>query len=136
MTENSNLPARLRAERIRLGLTQAGLAEALGIPTVTLRSYESGRSEPPARFFSMLMQARVDAHHVVLGKRATEVLAEHIDWQLLAEIARLIGEWSASRPRPLELDEQAGFLRLAYGWASSHGRDSAISMLHDLRKAA
>ena len=136
MSAIDNLSTRLRKERLRLGLTQVELAETLGVPVVTLRSYESGRSEPPARFFPMLMQAGLDAHHVVLGRRATEVCADHIDWHLLAEIARLIADWSASRPRPLEPDEQEKFLRLGYCWASSHGRDLAISMLHELRRAA
>lgn len=136
MSENSNLPARLRAERVRLGLTQAGLAEALGVPTPTLRSYETGRSEPPASILSRLMRAGVDAHFVVLGMPATEFLEEHIDWQLFAEIAQLIGEWSASRPRPLGFEEQGRYLRMAYGWASKNGKDFAVTMLHELRNAA
>ena len=112
------------------------MAQALGVPTVTLRSYESGRSEPPASFLHRLMHAGADAHYVAFGESATELLADRIDWDLLAEVAQLIGDWSDARPRPLKLDERARFLRLAYGWASRHGRESAINMLRELGKAA
>jgi transcriptional regulator with XRE-family HTH domain len=131
-----DIPERLRAERLRLRLTQTGMAELLGIPTVTLRSYESGRSEPPASFLLRLIRAGVNAHHVVLGESASDFLADRIDWRLLTEVAQLIGEWSKARPRPLELDEQARFLKLAYGWAYRHGRESAVAMLHELVRAA
>lgn len=131
-----DIPERLRAERLRLRLTQTGMADLLGIPTVTLRSYESGRSEPPASFLLRLIRAGVDAHYVVLGEPATEFLANGMDWHILAEVAQLIGDWSDARPRPLDLDEQARFLRLAYCWASRHGKESAITMLQELVRAA
>ena len=136
MNITRDLPDRLRAERLKLRLTQDGMAEVLGVPTVTLRSYESGRSEPPASFLARLLRVGVDAHYVVLGEPATEFLANRIDWHILAEVAQLIGDWSDARPRPLDLDEQARFLRLAYGWASRHGKDSAITMLQELVRAA
>ena len=136
MSNRNDLAARLRTERQRLQLTQPGMAAALGVPTITLRSYESGRSEPSAGFFLRLLQAGADAHYVFVGETATELLASRIDWILLAEIAQLIRDWSDARPRPLALDEQARFLRLTYSWASRHGRDSALTMLHELVRAA
>jgi transcriptional regulator with XRE-family HTH domain len=136
MNSGDELATRLRSERQRLGLTLAGMAEALGVPAVTYRSYESARSEPPASFFVRLIRLGADAHFVFAGETAVELLDSCINWALLAEISELIRDWSDARPRPLALDEQARFLRLAFSWASKHGREAAVEMLQALAKAA
>ncbi|MDD3494050.1 MAG: helix-turn-helix transcriptional regulator [Candidatus Thermoplasmatota archaeon] len=37
----------IRRERIAMGLTQVGLAEALGVSTIAVESWEQGRRTPP-----------------------------------------------------------------------------------------
>ena len=131
-----DLSDRLREARLRLDLTQAGMAEKLGLPTVTYRSYESGRSEPPVSIFARLMNAGADAHYVVLGAPITELLPEHVDWELLAEVAQLISDWSDARPRPLDLDERSRYLQLGYNLAAHHGRATAVATIRALAHAA
>lgn len=136
MSSPSGLPTRLREVRQRLQLTQAGMAERLGVPTVTYRSYESGRSEPPVSIFAKLLRVGADAHYVVLGAAITELLPDRVDWDLLAEVAQLIGALSGARPRPLDLDEQARYLQIGYRWAVHHGREAAVAMLRAFDEAA
>jgi len=136
MNGTDQLAQRLRIERHRLQLSQGAMAERLGLPTVTYRSYESGRSVPPISLFAKLVSAGVDAHFVVQGSPVTELLVDRLDWGLLAEVAQLIGKWSEARPRPLGLDEQARFLLAGYRWAAQHGKESALTMLRALAEAA
>lgn len=130
------LSDRLRAERVRVGLTQLQAAEAMRIPVVTYRSYESGRSEPPMRSFARMMEAGFDAHFIALGKHLAEVADGQIDWSLVTELAHVIAEWSTARGRPLDLTEQANYLRLAHSWAILQGADSARDALQRMFKAA
>lgn len=127
---------RLREERGRLGLTQAGAATALGMPAVTYRTYESGRSEPPLSAFQKMANAGMDAHYIASGLRQLEVLDSHVDWQLLMELAGLISAWSSKRQRPLDLSEQANYLRLALGLAASRDAATARQVLDRLLQAA
>jgi hypothetical protein len=112
------------------------MAENLGIPAVTYRSYESGRSEPPMGLLGRLLGSGVDAQYVAIGRSASELLGEELDWMLLVEICRVLGEWSSSRPRPLDLDEMSRFLRTAYMWAARNGRQAGLELVAELCRAA
>lgn len=132
----SDLASRLREERGRLGLSQVAAAAALGMPAVTYRTYESGRSEPPISFFRKLADAGLDAAYVASGHRLAEMLDSHLDWKLVMEIAGVISTWSSRRKRPLEIDEQATYLRLTMAVASARDASSARQMLDNLLQAA
>lgn len=130
------LGERLRSERIRLGLTQQQAADAMGIPTVTYRTYESGRSEPPLSSFARMIDAGFDAHFVAIGQRLAESFDAHVDWALIVDFARVIANWSTTRTRPLDSTEQANYLRLAHSLAVSNGADAAREALQRMFKAA
>jgi transcriptional regulator with XRE-family HTH domain len=63
-------PGRLREERTRLGLSQIGLAEALGITKWTVINYEKtgGRGTPiPADLLSVCARLGMDVQYILTG---------------------------------------------------------------------
>lgn len=60
--------ARLRAERERLGLTQAALAELLGVRRLAVLKYETGDYSPTADQLQALDQIGADVGFVVTGR--------------------------------------------------------------------
>jgi transcriptional regulator with XRE-family HTH domain len=122
---------RLKAERIRLEMTQGDAAVALGLPVFTYRAYEYGRNDPPLSLFERLVEAGFDAELVATGHSGKDKSAARMDWSLISELAGEILEWSASRPRPLSNSEVARFLALAYSWSQALGAERAK---HDLRE--
>ena len=61
---------RLRAERERLKLSQAELAESGGVKPLTQHSYEKGSSYPNADYLAKVNDLGIDALYVVTGERA------------------------------------------------------------------
>lgn len=132
---DSELSGRLRTEREKRRLTQPAAANHLGIPLATYRSYESGRSEPPISLLAKMMTAGMDCMFVAVGRSLNELTAESIDWALLSEITKILHDWSSSRPRPLDADELARFMRTSYLWAARMGRQAGLDLLAELRAA-
>ena len=52
-------PTEFRAARKDLGMTQAQLAEALGVSTKTVENIEAGRSDRP-RLYSLALRALIN----------------------------------------------------------------------------
>lgn len=65
--------ARLKAERQRLGLTQAELAKATGITTRTVTDWEAGRTSPSVQNLTQLMDHGMDGIFVLTGDRADQL---------------------------------------------------------------
>lgn len=59
--------ARLRAERKRLGHTQADVASLVGISTVTYQQYEREEHEPKLIFLNKLNELGFDARSIFFG---------------------------------------------------------------------
>lgn len=132
----SQLPDRLRTERTRLGLTQAQMASQLGIPVVTFRSYESGRSEPPIGLLRRLSEMGIDPCLIALGERLSDAAERQLDWMLVIELAAVINDWATKRPIPIAPDLQSMYLRLAYQHAVVTDKSEAKAKLSELLKAA
>lgn len=62
---------RLLEERLRLGLTQQGLSEAIGGSRVSVIHYESGRSSPAAETLAAMEAVGVDVRYALTGMRNT-----------------------------------------------------------------
>lgn len=60
---------RLREERDRLGYTQAGFADALGVSRNSQVNYESGAREPDASYLAGLQRLGADVMYVLTGQR-------------------------------------------------------------------
>ena len=117
-------------------MTQASIAAALGMPAVTYRSYESGRSAPPFSAFPKLLAAGMDAYYIACGQRFLAAAGEQTDWELVIELAAVIAAWSKQRSRPLESAEQARYLKAGLDWAAIRGADAAREDLARMLLAA
>lgn len=60
---------RLREERLRLGLTQAEMAEAGGVKRTTQHIYESDIRTPDLSYLLRVRDAGADLHYLVFGQR-------------------------------------------------------------------
>lgn len=69
MSTNAEIGDRLRAERQRIDLTQAGLAEKAGISKTSQVNYESGMRAPDALYLHAASVVGVDVLYVVTGVR-------------------------------------------------------------------
>lgn len=72
---NSSLGGRLLAERMRLGLTQAQLAQVAGVSKRSQILYEQERF-PPADYLAAIAGAGADITYIVTGKSPSDRLAQ------------------------------------------------------------
>lgn len=73
------LGQRLREERVRLGLSQADLADRVGISKKSQTNYELGHSIPPADYLAALVAAGVDVLYVLTGSASSALDAQERD---------------------------------------------------------
>ncbi|MFS7242291.1 helix-turn-helix domain-containing protein [Serratia proteamaculans] len=66
------LGARLREERNRLGLTQAELAEIVGIHKNSQGNYENDVKSPDSKYLSMVAEHGIDILYVVTGVKTPQ----------------------------------------------------------------
>jgi transcriptional regulator with XRE-family HTH domain len=76
-----DLGQRLRAERKRIGATQAALADMGGIKRNALFKYEKGENSPTVEFLYRLAEYGLDATYVLTGRRIENSL--HPNEQIL-----------------------------------------------------
>ncbi|MDR0182423.1 helix-turn-helix domain-containing protein [Lysobacter arvi] len=95
--------ARLRAERKRLGLTQAELADRAGVTSVTQRNYESGKRAPDALYLASMAQLGADVQFIVTGLAGREPTVDE---------AELLSRYRAASP------EVQSVIRAALGAAA------------------
>ncbi|WP_310731446.1 helix-turn-helix domain-containing protein, partial [Burkholderia pseudomultivorans] len=67
-----SIGARLREERLRIGLSQAEFAALGGLSNKAQLSYESGARSPDANYLAALAKIGVDVLYVITGERATQ----------------------------------------------------------------
>jgi len=70
------LGERLRKERLRVGMDQRSMAEALGISRNSQQAYEAGRTPPPSDYLIAAHAKGVDIVFVLTGKHGDVVSAE------------------------------------------------------------
>jgi transcriptional regulator with XRE-family HTH domain len=71
LTKRSGIGERIKAERLRIGLTPEDFAEKVGVHRSTVFNYESGARVPDAVALERMHDlARVDVLFVVVGQRA------------------------------------------------------------------
>ncbi len=109
------LGERLRAERVRLGLTQEELAELLGIALSALQNYEQDRNSIKSPVLERMRKAKIDVEYVIYG-RDPEAL-EPLD----ADLWERVKAWDAANPndadgRPLNEYFRYQRVTLFYRW--------------------
>ncbi len=73
-TKEETLGQRIRAQRIRLGMTQEELAKATFIPKPTISNYENDRIDIKSSVIAELAKAlETDPNYLILGEKAPEV---------------------------------------------------------------
>ena len=100
--------ARLRAERKRLGRTQADVAKLVGISTVTYQQYEREEHEPKLTFLNKLNELGFDARLIFFGK-ASEVKSFSAHSQQLEMQAFKLAQEYANKTYSGELGDEGRF---------------------------
>lgn len=72
--KEETLGQRIRAQRMRLGMTQEELAEITFIPKPTISNYENDRIDIKSSVIAELAKAlETDPNYLILGEKAPEV---------------------------------------------------------------
>lgn len=106
---------RLRAERMRLELTQQDLADALDVALSALQNYEQDRNSMKQPLLERMRKAKIDVDYVVYG-RDPEALGP-----LEADLWERVKAWDAANPNDADgkpLNEYFRYQRvtLFYRW--------------------
>jgi transcriptional regulator with XRE-family HTH domain len=87
MDEVAKICARLKEERVRLGMSQQDLAEVGGVTRKTQSAYESGATAPDVAYLSLVSARGVDVQYVFSGKREGSAIAGHVEIEALPGFA-------------------------------------------------
>lgn len=116
----SGFGERLRAERERLGLTQADLAEKMGVHKNTQARYEKADTQPSPGYLTALRSVGIDADYVLTGVRASDEGAAH---RALVHLVGVMFDTLRLTPHEKEFE---GICQLAYSETASAWRDGKI----------
>lgn len=83
-TAAGTVGARIAEERARQRLTQAELAEALGVSRNSVSLYEADKYQPGADSLVRLHQLGADIVYILTGQSAVKLAAESLDMDRLA----------------------------------------------------
>jgi len=105
---------RIKAERLRLGMTQEAFGTRLGVSKPTQVTYESGLRIPDLVYLSAAAKIGVDISLVMTGQSSEVVAAEHVNWELMLFLHKTISEWEQSKGVEIEDATKVQFLDLFY----------------------
>ena len=71
-----DIGARLKSERLRLGLSQATIGAIGGVEVNAQRRYENGTRFPRADYLALIAQSGVDVLFVITGMRTESGIAD------------------------------------------------------------
>ena len=83
-THENSLGSRLAQERLRLGMNQGELAEALGISRVVASRYECNKHVPGGEVLLRLHQLGADIVFILSGSKPADITLDKIDFDRLA----------------------------------------------------
>lgn len=90
---SEELGGRLREERKRLGLTQARLAESVGISTPTQVGYELGARTPDANYLTAIEQLGLDERYIRTGTHRNRAAVGALDWEFYLAVQTAGDRW-------------------------------------------
>lgn len=91
--------ARLKEERLRVGIKQADLAAQIGIAKKSQTNYELGHSSPSADYLAAIADTGIDIQYVLTGRRAAPIAGDEAE--LLARYREAAPELRAAALRVL-----------------------------------
>jgi len=122
MDDVAQICARLREERVRLGLYQQDLADAGGVSRKTQSAYESGATAPDVAYLSLVAARGVDVLYVFTGQRERGPHVGHIEIEVLPGFGQQDGPTTILLPDFL-LKRKIGMTALAnVRWALNPSR--------------
>jgi transcriptional regulator with XRE-family HTH domain len=119
--DNRPFAARIRAERLRLGLSQAEFGAAGGVSKTTQVAYESGTHIPDLTYLVGITELGADATFVWTGKQASTYGGTVLNWDLLEELIEAVDRLASERSSPLPMNLKFTAIRLLYSHFSSDG---------------
>jgi transcriptional regulator with XRE-family HTH domain len=125
----------LRAERVRLNLTQEEFARLGGVKRVSQHLYEQDVRVPDVNYLLRLQQHDVDIGSLVLDKANLKGAQGRANVQLLTAIFRAVDEFARDdRGDPLPLPERERFFRfLCMTLTSNESAVDASELQHRLK---
>ena len=114
--EASTIGERLRAVRLRAGLSQDRFAKLLGCSKRALLNWEHGDAPPPISILPMLRKHfDVDPEWLVMGKDTTpRALFKQVDWKRLERLERDVRRACFDFGLELTADQQTSLVRALY----------------------
>ena len=106
--------ARIRAERLRLGLSQAEFGAAGGVSKTTQVAYESGTHIPDLSYLVGIAELGADATFVWTGKQTCTYAGNVLNWDLLEGLVEAVDRLASERASPLPMDLKFTAIRLLY----------------------
>jgi transcriptional regulator with XRE-family HTH domain len=136
---NAEVGARLVSVRVSVDLTQAQMADRLGLTPRAYGSYERGDREIPTMLFRALYkELDIDPIWLLDGPGAPPVLSgqRRIHGDLLEQIVELIEDWLIKNRRALKPEKKARVIRLAYEHCSAKAKIDSAHLKEMLSLAA
>lgn len=109
-----NFGERLRAERQRLGLSQAEAAELLGVGRVSLGHYENSRALPTVDILESAKKAGMDPLWLVFGPEKSQAAIEAINLVALQAVVLAVAEFVRTHNLALEAGAEGALVRTLY----------------------
>lgn len=104
---------RVKAERLRLSLSQAQVCAAISLSKPTQIAYENGGAIP-LEYIDRIEQLGFDRIFITTSQTACEFAKNHLDWDLLGQILGEISAWESAHRRRIPDDKRGSVARLLY----------------------
>jgi len=112
MNDQNHIGSRLKKERLRLGLSQTGLAKITCISQGSQVGYEAGARVPDAKYLSLAHTAGMNVMYVISGQNESFHVPGGINWEAHDEILQTIEDWLLENKLSLDFEKRMKLLRL------------------------
>jgi len=124
-----DLGARLRAERERLGMSQAAFATECGVGRTAQVNYEAGERFPDAKYLELAAKRGASVEYIVTGKQS-------VAWRkgfkrVLAQLERRLGLGALTIEGVVSLVGDDEKNRLDAKWSGRYLEDKQLALLVD-----
>lgn len=111
---------KIREERERIGLSQTGFGESVGVTKKTQGLYERGEREPDGSYLQAAAAAGCDVLYILTGRREPKAGSRSPNGDALFLALEVIQEWQIEHEKFLPVDK---FLRVVELLADLAGDD-------------
>ena len=127
---------RLAILRKKIGLKQSDISAALGLGRSSAGMYEIGHAVMNVESLNILVQKfDLDQTYLMTGKPCVLASGEHLDWNLLVSILKVLEKWEQSKVLTLSDNKKAQALQMAYE-ICAEGQETSLVRLESIFKLA